>query len=67
MDDNTIMAAVSIAMAIVSLVGAAVNHRRIRSNCCGRMLTASIDIEATTPPHPPDLSIAIPTQSLVKQ
>ena len=29
----------------------AINHKRIRSNCCGKKLVASIDIEETTPPH----------------
>jgi len=28
-----------------------INHKRIRSNCCGKKLVASIDIEETTPPH----------------
>lgn len=27
-----------------------VNHRRIRSNCCGRKLEMSVDVENTTPP-----------------
>lgn len=42
--------------AFISSVGAvivgAINHRRIRSNCCGREITSSIDIENTTPPKP---------------
>ena len=25
------------------------NHKRIRSQCCGRIWTASVDIEETTP------------------
>jgi hypothetical protein len=25
------------------------NHKRIRSNCCGRIWTASVDIENSTP------------------
>jgi len=28
-----------------------INHKRIRRNCCGKKLVASIDIEETTPPH----------------
>ena len=31
---------------------AAVNHKRIRSNCCGKNLEASIDLESTTPTKP---------------
>ncbi len=37
---------------IVSIGGTIVgviNHRRIRSSCCGKKLEASIDIEHTTP------------------
>jgi len=31
----------------------AVNHKRIRSVCCGRNCTTSLDVEDTTPvPHP---------------
>lgn len=37
---------VSVATAIIGLI----NHKRIRSKCCGREATASIDIENTTPP-----------------
>jgi len=33
---------------ITSLVGA-VNHKRIRSTCCKKELTASFDVENTTP------------------
>jgi len=28
-----------------------VNHKRIRSSCCGKKLEASLDIENTTPPE----------------
>ena len=42
-------AAVVFALGILYKVLAEVNHRRIRSNCCGKLFTASIDVEATTP------------------
>lgn len=42
-------AAVVFALGILYKVFAEVNHRRIRSNCCGKLLTASIDVETTTP------------------
>ena len=29
---------------------AAVNHKRIRSTCCGKTADLSIDVESTTPP-----------------
>jgi hypothetical protein len=28
-----------------------VNHKRVRSSCCGKKLEASLDIENTTPPE----------------
>lgn len=35
---------------LVAVIGA-VNHKRIRSNCCGKVLSASFDVENTTPPE----------------
>ena len=49
MDETTWMAWAGFILGICSTVYAAVNHRRIRSNCCGKTLEASLDIEATTP------------------
>jgi len=42
-------AAIVFALGILYKIFAVVNHRRIRSNCCGKLLTASIDVEATSP------------------
>lgn len=28
----------------------AVNHHRVRSNCCGKQMVVSVDVEETTPP-----------------
>ena len=53
MDNYTsggIGAVLVIALGVAYKVYGAVNHHRIRSVCCGRVLTASIDIDATTPP-----------------
>lgn len=46
---------------LVAVVGA-INHKRIRSNCCGKILSASFDVEATTPPDnkKEDLVIKVP-------
>ena len=36
----------------ISVLGAiytAVNHKRLRSRCCGKVIEASIDVENTTP------------------
>jgi hypothetical protein len=54
-------AGVVVALGIAYRVYLAINHHRIRSNCCGKELVASIDIEKTTPP-PQDLKINIPKE-----
>jgi hypothetical protein len=51
MDSNT-SAALSIGALIVSIGGsiiAVINHKRIRSNCCGAKTEVSLDIENTIP------------------
>jgi len=42
-----------------------VNHKRIRSNCCGKKLVASIDIENTTPTNQPNNDINIEDNTTV--
>lgn len=42
-------AAIVFALGILYKIFAEINHRRIRSNCCGQLFTASIDVETTTP------------------
>lgn len=51
MDTGEIMSAVAIIVSIGGTIIGIVNHKRIRSKCCGRNLEASIDIENTTPPQ----------------
>ena len=36
-------------IAILGLIYTAFNHKKIRSKCCGRELSASIDVEPSTP------------------
>jgi len=36
---------------IAGILYKAINHKRVRSNCCGKKIVASIDIEETTPPQ----------------
>lgn len=53
MDNYTsggIGAVIVIILGVAYRIYSAVNHHRIRSICCGRVLTASIDVESTTPP-----------------
>jgi hypothetical protein len=42
----------SFVMMIIGTVIAAVNHKRIRSECCGRAGSVSLDIDNTTPKGP---------------
>ena len=34
---------------VAGLIYTAINHKRVRSTCCGRQVEASLDIENTTP------------------
>jgi hypothetical protein len=52
MDSTSIIAYCGLAMSILTAAVGAVNHRRIRSNCCGKEVVASLDIEKTTPVEP---------------
>ena len=48
--DGNIMGGVAIFISVVTAVIGFINHKRIRSKCCGREMSASVDIENTTPP-----------------
>lgn len=60
MDNETsgIIAIIGLVISVGGSVLAIVNHKRIRSNCCGNKIEASLDIEETTPPTslPPKIS-----------
>jgi len=49
---SDILSVVSIGISAIGIVLGVVNHKRIRSNCCGRKGELSIDIENTTPTEP---------------
>jgi hypothetical protein len=49
MDDNSILSIIAITLSVVGGVITAINHHRIRSQCCGRDLSVSLDIEKTSP------------------
>ena len=36
-------------VAVLGLIYTAINHKKLRSKCCGREITASIDIEPSSP------------------
>ena len=40
----------SLAMVVIEKIYQIVNHKRIRSNCCGTKTEISLDVENTTPP-----------------
>ena len=50
MDSSSIMAISAIVVSVGSSILAIVNHKRIRSVCCGVKIETSLDIEDTTPP-----------------
>jgi len=52
MDTTNILGLVGFGVSIVGVIYTAVNHKRVRSKCCGRLLEASLDVENTTPPRP---------------
>lgn len=49
MEQSEILSTAAILVSVLGSVIAVINHKRIRSSCCGRKLEASLDIEATTP------------------
>jgi hypothetical protein len=50
MDTNTssILSIISIIVSIFGSFIAIINHKRIRSSCCGKEVSASLDIENTS-------------------
>ena len=60
-DYSPILAIASIIISGGATILGVINHKRIRSTCCGAKLETSLDIENTTPYDPP-LTIKIPQQ-----
>jgi len=64
--DNNQLTTAGLTATFTAIVGIAykiymvVNHKRIRSNCCGKKIEASIDIDNTTPPE-----VVVPAESFV--
>lgn len=48
--DSGIIAIVGLVLSVGMAIVGAINHKRIRSSCCGKEAEASLDIEQTTPP-----------------
>jgi hypothetical protein len=49
-DTTTIIAYSGFLIGLASTIIGVINHKRIRSRCCGTKIETSIDIENTTPP-----------------
>lgn len=49
-DTTSILSYIGVALGVGSTLLATINHRRVRSSCCGIKTDVSIDIEDTTPP-----------------
>jgi len=67
MDTGGILATISLVVSVGGAILAVINHKRIRSSCCGKNVDMSIDIENTTPTKPKDVVIAIEPPPPIKQ
>jgi hypothetical protein len=45
----SVVGGLSLFISIAGMIYTAINHKKIRGKCCGHELSASIDIEPTTP------------------
>jgi hypothetical protein len=48
--DTNVTSYIAILISSASIVLGIINHKRIRSTCCGHRGEVSIDVENTTPP-----------------
>ena len=47
-------------VAVLGIVYTAINHKKVRSKCCGQVAEASVDIGPSTPP---ELKVRVPSDS----
>lgn len=52
MDESNVMGMVALIVSLGGTILGIINHKRLRSKCCGRNAEVSIDVENTTPPQP---------------
>jgi len=52
MDSSTsgVIAIIGLVVSVGGAILTIINHKRIKSNCFGKKIEVSLDIEATTPP-----------------
>jgi len=70
MDDSPtgILAMVGVVVSVGTVILGLVNHQRVRSNCCGKIFSVSLDVEKTTPPASAEqqdtLKISVPKEQV---
>jgi hypothetical protein len=54
MDNNTsgVLGIIALVVSVGGSIVAVLNHKRVKSTCCGRTIDASFDVENTTPTQP---------------
>jgi hypothetical protein len=53
MDTSEILSIIAVIVSVGGAILAIINHKRIRSNCFGKKIEMSLDVENTTPPLKP--------------
>jgi len=61
MDQNTILSTLAIIVSVLGVVIGIINHKQVKSRCCKREASFSLDITSTTP------EIDTPTQDNIKK
>jgi hypothetical protein len=47
--ESSALSITAIVLSVGGIILGAINHKRVRSTCCGKKMDASLDIETTTP------------------
>jgi hypothetical protein len=58
MDTGTIVGGVGIALSVLSMVFAAVNHKKLRAKCCGHVIEMELDVSSSAGAGGPHLDTA---------
>jgi hypothetical protein len=52
MDTGAVLGGTGLFISLIGIVYSAINHKNIRSKCCGKVLEVSIDIDSTEQKKP---------------
>jgi hypothetical protein len=52
MDTGAALGGTGLFISLVGIIYSAINHKHIKSNCCGKNIEFSIDIDSTTDKNP---------------